>query len=439
MGAVNFIRGSSALRYAVTARRPPTTAVHPRAVSVAKETMIAAFFHDERFTRDATGTYYSTGGVPYSAFARYLKHFDRVIVVGRLAESHTNRTVASGRGVEWACIDTAELSPARALSVMARRAREVLASSDCAIVRLPSLIGLFACREALRSGKPFMTEVVGNAFDALWNHGTWRGKLAAIPTTVLNRHYIARAPFATYVTREFLQRSYPPGGTSVAISDVVIDAPRAEVLESRIARIAARDRTAPATLGLVGSYDVNYKGHETALRATALLRRAGRPVTLRFIGVGDPARWRARAVALGLEPYVDIGGSLPQGAAVTEWMDTLDVYLIPSLQEGLPRALIEAMSRGLPAVGSRRAGIPELLDARFLHPPADHRALAALVGALLDDRDEMRIQASRNWSTAGQYVKEDLEARREEFVRSFRAAVLASARGDRRADRAWAP
>jgi glycosyltransferase involved in cell wall biosynthesis len=388
--------------------------------------MIAAFFHDERFTRDASGTYYSTGALPYGAFARYLQHFDRIVVVGRLSKPNgAARTVASGEGIEWACIDTSELSPACYLAVASRRAREVLARVDCAIVRLPGTIGLIACREALQRAVPFLAEVVGDAFDALWNHGSLKSKVAAIPLALVNRHYIGRAPFATYVSRSSLQRRYPPGGTWAAVSDVIIEAPRADVLERQIAKIDARDKNAPATLGLVGSYDVDYKGHETALRSLALLQRSGRSVTLRCIGVGDPTRWRARAAALGVERCVELSGALPQGAPVVEWMDGLDLCVVPSLTEGLPRALIEAMSRALPAIASRTGGIPELLDARWLHRPGDHRALATLVRALLDSREEMRAQARRNWSTASDYAPDVLQARRDGLVRRFKEAVLA--------------
>jgi glycosyltransferase involved in cell wall biosynthesis len=393
--------------------------------------VIAAFFHDERFNCDGSGTYYSSGAMPFGALARYLTHFDRIVVVARLDRTNrAARTVASGEGVEWACIDTAELSPARYLSVVSRRARDVLARVDCAIVRLPGVIGPIACREALRSGTPFLAEVVGDAFDAMWNHGSWTGKVGALPLALVNRHYIRRAPFATYVSRSSLQRRYPPGGTWAAVSDVIVEAPRAEVLERRIASIEERDANAPAALGLVGSYDIDYKGHETALRALALLRKSGRALTLRCIGGGDPARWRARAAALGVERWVELGGPLPQGAPVLEWMDRLDLYVIPSLQEGLPRALVEAMTRALPAVGSRRGGIPELLDAPCLHRPGDARALATVLRALLDDREAMKAQARRNWSVAMEYAPAVLQARREELVRRFKEAVLARGTGE---------
>ncbi len=396
--------------------------------------MIVAFFHDERFTRDASGTYRGTGAIPYGALARYLRHFDRVVVVGRLEEPNpSTRTVVSGEGVEFACIPTSELSPARAVAVVARRAREVLARVDAAVVRMPSKIGFVACREALRSGTPLLVEVVADSFDALWNHGSWTGRVAAVPLALLSRHYIGRAPFTIYVTRRALQRRYPPHGISVGISDVIVDPPGADVLERRLARIRARAPGAPATLGLVGSYDVGYKGHETALRAIAALRRAGRPVALRCIGAGDPSRWRRRAASLRIEPWVDLGRAVPHGDAVLEWMDGLDVYVIPSLQEGLPRALVEAMSRGLPAVGSRRGGIPELLEERWLHPPRDHRRLAALVAALLDRPEEQLEQARRAFEVASGYAREILEARRDAFVRRFKDSIPAHVRSGRAA------
>lgn len=401
--------------------------------------MIAAFFHDERFARDASGTYHSSGALPYAAFARYLGHFERIVVVGRVSEEAGRAaTLASGPRVEWACVETPERPLGRYLKVVSRRAREVLAGVDCAIMRLPSLVGSVACHEALRLGTPWMAEVVADSFDALWNHGSLAGKALAWPMHLVNRHYIERSRFSIYVTRGVLQRRYAPGGAWVAASNVVIDRPRRDVLERRLARIDARAAGATTALGLVGSYDVAYKGHETALRALALLRRSGRAVTLHCIGVGDPARWRARAQALGVGPFVELGAALPHGRPVLEWMDRLDLYIVPSFTEGLPRGLIEAMSCALPAVGSRTGGIPELLDAASLHRPRDARALARLVEALAGSRDAMRAQAERNWSVASEYAADVLQARRDALVRHFKAEIVATReRRPRRQERAW--
>lgn len=397
--------------------------------------MIAAFFHDERFGRDEAGAWFSSsGGVPHRALARYLGHFERLIVVGRLASGARpgTGTLVSGEGLEWACVEAPGRWSGSTLAAAVRRVREVLARVDAAIVRLPSVIGPLACREALRVGMPFLVEVVGDPFDALWNHGSRAGKLAAIPMALVNRHYVRRAPFATYVTAWTLQRRYPTAGVAAAVSDVIVEPPQPEVLARRLATIARREPGAPAVVGLVGSYDVGYKGHETALRAVARLRREGRDVTLRCIGVGDPARWRARADALGIAGAVELGGPRRQGPPVLAWMDALDLYAIPSLQEGLPRALVEAMSRGLPAVGSRRGGIPELVDDPWLHQPGDDRALAQLVAALLDDRATMQARARRSFELAARYGVEALDARRDALLRRFAAAAAVRAcAGDR--------
>jgi glycosyltransferase involved in cell wall biosynthesis len=393
--------------------------------------MQAAYFYDERFTRDGA-TYFSTGSLPYRAFARYLKHFDGVVVVGRLGhERGSNRTVASGPGVEWALMKQRGLPSPGYLAAMARHASEVVARVDAVVVRLPGVVGVLGARAAELTGKPWMAEVVADPFETLWNHGSLVGKIAAGPMMILNRRWIARARFAIYVTKQMLQRRYPTRGVWVAASNVIVEATPPEVLDQRLRAIDDRDPSSPPAVGLVGSYAVGYKGHETALRGLAELRRSGRIVALRCIGGGDPARWRARAEALGVSEQVELGAAVPQGAPVVAWMERLDALVVPSLTEGLPRCLVEAMSRALPAVGSAAGGIPELLEPAWLHAPGDHRRLARLLATLLADREEMKAQARRNWRVAGEYAADLLEARRSELIGAFRAASVRAALASR--------
>jgi len=392
--------------------------------------MKAAFFHDHWFGRDASGTYYSNGALPYRALARYLKHFDGLVVVGRTRPvTGATRTVASGAGVEMACLEPAsrvELHLGRAVD---RHVREVLARVDCAIVRLPSLVGRVACREVIRAGKPWMVEVVGCALGSLWNHGSLAGKLLAVPSWLLTRHHVGQAAFASYVSQAFLQRRYPTRGVSIGCSNVAIERPRRDVLAARLSRIAAGQAARGPTLGLLGSLDVGYKGHETALRALAALRRSTLPAArLRLLGGGDPARWRARAAALGVEGAVDFSGTLPGGAPVLAWMDGLDVFLVPSRTEGVPRALVEAMSRAVPSIGARVGGIPELLPPEWMHAPGDARRLAALVARLAGDPGALGAQAERNWKAAGEFAADVLEERRDRLLARFAAAVGARPR-----------
>jgi len=389
--------------------------------------MRAAFFHDHRFGRDAAGRYFSNGNLPYAVLARYLRHFDRLVVVGRVEPAGPDTTtLASGEGVELDCVESWRwllFGPA-----VIRHVRRVLAGVDAAIVRLPSSIGFVASREAERTGKPWMAEVVGSAWDALWHHGALRAKAAAWPMDRLTRHHVARAPFALYVSEAFLQRRYPCPGETVACSDVLIEPPRGEVLERRLARIEALRGGRPPALGIVGSLDVEYKGHQTALQALALLRAWGVPGTLRCLGGGDPRRWRRRAALLGVAERVEFTGILPGGAAVREWMDGVDLLLVPSLQEGLPRALVEAMSRALPAVGARVGGIPELLEEEWIHPPHDHRGLARRIRRLVDDPERLAAAARRNWETSRRYAPDVLDERRAAFLERFKAFAASPSR-----------
>jgi hypothetical protein len=381
-----------------------------------------AFFHDHRFRRDSTGTYFSTGGLSYQVFKRYLKHFDSVVVVARLqsanAEDFAALTVASGAGVTMQCVERSSPVSLAFGSRERRQVRDVLARADCAIVRLPSQLGLVACSEASRIGTPLMIEIAGCAFDSAWHHGSRAARLAAPGVYWLTRRAVSKSAFAVYVSDSYLQQRYPCRGTTVACSNVVIGVPEAEVLERRIARITTPGG-AGASIGLVGSLDVDYKGHDTALLAFRRVRRRDPRARLKFLGQGDPTRWRERARALGLDSHVEFVGTLPAGPQVLTWMDGLDMLWVPSLTEGLPRALVEAMSRGVPCVGSRVGGIPELLGQGVTHPPRDHRALAALSTRLIGDSAELVECARRNFAVAQSYAAPVLEARRERCLRQF--------------------
>jgi glycosyltransferase involved in cell wall biosynthesis len=397
--------------------------------------MRAAFFHDHVFGRDTKGIHYTYGSLPYPVLARYGRHFETLVVVGRVRDADASaRTVADGRGIEMACLERASrYSMVLGRGAPLRHVRAVLDGVDCAIIRLPSAIGEIARREAVRTGKPWMAEVVGCPWDALWNHGSLAGKLLAPRTYVLTRRAVASAPYALYVTQGFLQRRYPCRGETMACSDVSVEAPRQDVLERRLARVQGGREGRPAVLGLVGSLDVKYKGHETALRAVSLLSGAGIDVRLRCIGGGDASPWRRRAAELGIADRVELMGTLPHGPAVLEWMDGLDLFLIPSLQEGLPRALVEAMSRAVPAVGARTGGIPELIGPEHLHPASDHRCLAERIGRLLRRPDEMKLCARRNWEVARGFSGDVLDARRSGFLARFRSFAESSTRRPRTA------
>jgi glycosyltransferase involved in cell wall biosynthesis len=387
--------------------------------------------HSMRFQRRGAEVF-SEAQVAYRTWQRYLAHCDSLHVVGRGPEAEPSLhakyiKACGGPGVTFTLMDGIN-SPREMLANTGRVQRQledVISQADGVIARLPSEHGLMAVSVAKKLGKPFAVELVGCAQDALWFHGDFRGKIYAPIMARRVRAAVAAAPFVLYVTKEFLQRRYPAShvigrasnveisGTTAAISDV--DVPSFSTKEAHV-----ESRTDPALqIGLIGAFQNEYKGHATALRALRQVIDLGFPARLRLIGVGGTERWLAEAGKLGLEGHVSFEGVLPPGEAVMKWLQDLDIYIQPSLTEGLPRALIEAMAAGRAALASRVGGIPELLPGDCLHAPGDWKALARMLVRAAQD-PSWRLEAGQaNRLKAREYASDVLQERRSAFWSGF--------------------
>ena len=104
---------------------------------------------------------------------------------------------------------------------------------------------------------------------------------------------------------------------------------------------------------------------------------------------------------------------------VFEWLETIDLYVQPSLTEGLPRALIEAMSRGVPALGSRVAGIPELINSEMLFNNSKNRVKEIELILKNLSKNKLRAQAIYNYNVAKEYHADIINKRREAFMKNF--------------------
>ena len=281
---------------------------------------------------------------------------------------------------------------------------------------MPSEIGQLAVRIAKKLGKPYAIEVVTCTWDALWHRGGIQGKLYAPVSRFTMRAAVRDAPFVLYVTREFLQRRYPTRGRAVACSDVELAPLDPTVLERRLETVTAG--RAPLVIGTIAVLTVRFKGIQTALEALGAVRDRVPPLQLQVVGAGDPRPWQELAARHGVADRVSFAGVLPTDE-IGAWLDRVDLYIQPSFQEGLPRGLIEAMSRGCPALGSTAGGIPELLDASCLHPPGDARRLGELIVAAASDTSWREAQARRNFEAARAYTAPVLDEVRSRFWAEF--------------------
>lgn len=314
---------------------------------------------------------------------------------------------------------------------------EAVRKSDRIIIRLPSMTGGRAAALAERYGKPYMAELVSCTWDALWNHSI-RGKLLAPWSWFRTRACVKRAPMVIYVTEHFLQRRYPCRGITAGCSDVSLP-PTKEVLEKRLSHIQERrQQNAPLKLGTLAAVDVRYKGQQDVIRAVAMLKKRGIRVEYELAGSGDPSRLQAEARKRGVERQIRFLGAIPHDK-VFSWLDTLDLYIQPSRQEGLPRAVVEAMSRGCPVTGARTGGIPELVEEAWLFSAGNVSEICGILervagrehkhGRSLRKVEEtersftvqelLSRQAVRSLQEASRYEKAHLEQVRMDFYRKF--------------------
>ncbi len=381
------------------------------------------FAHDHHFYK-VDENIYSSGGLPASVWNRYLSVFGQVHVVGRdggeLNEVNLNKYVMSS------CVDVdftllPNLSNFGSLiwksASIKQQIESIIIRSEGVIARLPSEYGYLAIKLAQKHEIPWAIEVVECPWDALWNYGSFKAKVFAPIQWYRLRKIASRSLYTLYVTREFLQRRYPSKGVSVSCSNVEISSVSIDAAQTRSDRFF--DQHSKINIGLIGSLKGGAKGIDTALHAFQDLNKKHKNVELRILGSGPVDYWKDFAQNLGIGERVRFEGTLPAGEAVFRWLDQIDIYIQPSRKEGLPRALIEAMSRGCPAIGTKVAGIPELLDKSCLVSAANSGQLSKKLDDFLTNPVLLDSQIKRNLKVAESYQKEFLDSKRTLFWKKF--------------------
>jgi len=128
------------------------------------------------------------------------------------------------------------------------------------------------------------------------------------------------------------------------------------------------------------------KGVRYLIRAFGILSGARDDVRLVLVGDGEEkAELAALVKDMGIEGKVCFAG---QRSDVPDLLHAMDVFVLPSLNEGYGRVVVEAMSAGLPIVASRVGGVPTLVEDGengLLVPAGDPEAIAAAAGRILDN------------------------------------------------------
>ena len=293
--------------------------------------------------------------------------------------------------------------------------------NDYFVLRTQSSIAQLAVKYIRKYNKPYIVESVGCSWDSYWNHGLL-GKAVAPYMYYKTRSIIAHAQYVYYVTGKFLQKRYPTKGKTVSCSNVVINEPQAATLEKRLKKLESFDAGKKLVLGTAAALDTRYKGQEYVIKAIKQLTDMGYNVEYRMAGGFNGAKHnyylRDMARELGVADRVKFVGNL-SADKMPEYYDSLDIYVQPSKQEGLPRAVIEAMSRGCPVIGTSIAGIPELIPKVCLFRKGSEDEVARAVERMM--KVDLKRLAKRNFNKSKEFSREKLIKKREAFYDLFLA------------------
>lgn len=297
--------------------------------------------------------------------------------------------------------------------------RNQIEKSDIVVLRTQSSIAQMALKYIHKLNRPYIVESVGCSWDSYWNHGLL-GKAVAPYMYLKTRSAIAGADYVYYVTTKFLQKRYPTHGKTVCCSNVVLDQLEDSTLKKRLIRISEFDPKKKLVLGTAAALDTRYKGQEYVIHAMKDLIDKGYDVEYHLAGGMTGAKsntfLKNLAEECGVTDRVVFCGSLASNQ-MADYYDSIDIYVQPSKQEGLPRAVIEAMSRGCPVIGTNIAGIPELVQEPFLFKKGSKDELIKALEKML--QCNLSEIAARNFNKARAYERDKLRCKREQFYDEF--------------------
>lgn len=393
-----------------------------------KFTFKCLYIHDHKFKVN-DNMFYSEGKMTDEVLSRYVAFQDSLSIISRIEEIDDPKGLSKIQGSNVSFFPVKGLSFSKIFSYYLLANTKLIFSNiiynDFVVIRLPSFLGIYTLLLNMLIGKKCFIEMVGDPKEALITSRVNINlpfKLFACIFSGLNSFFIKRADGVIYVTQFALQKAYPTNGLADYASNVEIS-----IQEKTTDIDDYKTHGEKFKIGLIGSFNNHYKGINQAITALSFLNGSDENIELHILGSGSlESHYKSLAIKLGVDHLVFFDGILQGGGEVTDWLSALDLYIQPSYTEGLPRALIEAMSVGLPAIATDVGGIPELLSKDSLIKPYDSESLARTIKCFIDSQQLRFEHGKLNYQKSKEYDQSVLKQRRADFWKAARDMVKRS-------------
>ena len=345
--------------------------------------MILLYVHDLHFQISNRNEPVCAGGLTEEYFDKFkLAGFESIIICSRTLQKRDENIKEYSAKFSpkiFSLLDpqyknyAGLLDPARILRLV-----KAIKKADMIVLNTPSITGIFIGILCLVLQKDYVCEVAGSA-DAF--KAKPFGRLVTPIIRLLTKFLVAKALGATYVTNS-LQQIFPNKLCLVSSNVIIRDYGDAKQLK-------LKDKY---FIGCVGGL-VTRKGLGTIIQCARLMKKNHRPdVHFLIVGHGPQSYWNEATKRFGVDDKVTLlGGKVKSD--VIKFLDDIDLYIQPSFSEGLPRATIEAMSRGNPCFGTDLAGFREILSSEYLIEVGAAEELACKISTVLS-RAEIYNHAS---------------------------------------------
>jgi glycosyltransferase involved in cell wall biosynthesis len=373
---------------------------------------------EHHFVRTSDGIYTDLA-FAYDYWQEYLGIFDSVLVVARIEESNKEPVglkKANGEGVEFFALPDHRggRSFIKNFPKVFWLAGKATKQADYFLLRAGK-IGCMVWLWLILRRKKYAMECMGHVKEGV---ATERPKTLFYKTLSSVTHYLCRiqvrfAQCSSY-TSHFLRKSYPCKKrklefvfSGVRLTDDVITSPRQK--ESFT--------TEPFRIVSIGRVELQ-KGHQWLVRAAGQLAQKNdlSSWSLDIVGPGSQIPTLKRLTKeLQIEDKVKIVGGVEWGTELFGYIDKAQLFMLPSLTEGMPRSLIEAMARGIPAIGSNTGGIPELLCEEALVPVDNVSALTDKIVEFMSNPDLLVRMSNYNFQKAQDYRIEKTKSEKLAF------------------------
>lgn len=371
------------------------------------------------------GNYYFKSQEWADFYQRYLRIFEELRICNRVIEEDSlkvGRIRVDDKRIEIRPLPIfhGPLEYAKSYFAVGRAMKSAVIGCDAAILRLPSTVAQRLSGQVIKAGIPYATEVV---FDAGDGAETAKNVFERLLWRIIHKKMqdICRnADGVSCVTEKYLQGSYYSAKlnhftshySTLALNKSFFSSPRSYP-SKKILTIAHVD----LQIGLHSR-----KGTDIIIQALSKLKNQGIIVNVAFAGDdwdNSAERILEYAKEYDIDGQVTCPGFLSR-KELDDFLEKSDLFVLPTRAEGLPRAIIEAIAKGLPTVTTPASGNPELISKEWLVDFDDVDGYAEKIKCLVQDKELYERVSRENYNHSLKYESSILQKRRDLFYSQLR-------------------